>query len=179
MTGFDYIVLLVVGVAAIGGFMRGFVQEVLSLLAWVAGIMAIRLFHTALAQWLAERIGEGTSTEVLAFVLLLLVPYALIQLLARRVGSASRRSVLGPVDRALGFGFGMVKGVVVVIVGFSMLVLAYDTIWGVGGRPAWMVQARTYSFIDAGSRAFVEMIAERRDEYLQGQQDQPATTDAA
>ena len=31
MTGFDIIVFLIVGVAAIGGFMRGFVQEVLSL----------------------------------------------------------------------------------------------------------------------------------------------------
>ena len=30
MTGFDYIVLLIVGIAAAGGFMRGFLQEVLS-----------------------------------------------------------------------------------------------------------------------------------------------------
>jgi len=29
MTGFDYIVLFIVGVAAVGGFMRGLVQEVL------------------------------------------------------------------------------------------------------------------------------------------------------
>ena len=28
MTGFDYIVLLIVGIAAAGGFMRGFLQEV-------------------------------------------------------------------------------------------------------------------------------------------------------
>ncbi len=36
MTGFDFIVLVIVGVAAVGGFMRGFVQEVLSLAAWIA-----------------------------------------------------------------------------------------------------------------------------------------------
>ena len=29
MTGFDIIVLIIVGVAAVGGFMRGFVQEIL------------------------------------------------------------------------------------------------------------------------------------------------------
>ena len=48
MTGFDIIVLLIVGVAAIGGFLRGFVQEVLSLLSWVLAIFAIRYLHTDL-----------------------------------------------------------------------------------------------------------------------------------
>jgi membrane protein required for colicin V production len=41
MTGFDLIVLLVVGVAAVGGFLRGFVQEILSLVAWGVAILAI------------------------------------------------------------------------------------------------------------------------------------------
>lgn len=34
MTGFDYVVLLLVGLGAVGGFFRGFVEEVLSLAAW-------------------------------------------------------------------------------------------------------------------------------------------------
>ena len=46
MTGFDYIVLFIIAVAAIGGFMRGFVQEILSLLAWVLALFAIHYLHT-------------------------------------------------------------------------------------------------------------------------------------
>ena len=42
----DIFVLVVVGVAAIGGFWRGFVQEVLSLAAWFGSLVAIRFFHT-------------------------------------------------------------------------------------------------------------------------------------
>ena len=48
MTGFDWIVLIIVGVAATGGFMRGFVQEVFSLVAWTLAIFAIRFLHTPL-----------------------------------------------------------------------------------------------------------------------------------
>jgi membrane protein required for colicin V production len=70
--------------------------------------------------------------------------------------------VLGPIDRVLGLGFGAMKGLVIVVVVFSIFVLGYDTVWGPGGRPTWITQARTYPFVDASSRGLVEMIAARR-----------------
>ncbi len=48
MTGFDIIVLIIVGVAAVGGFLRGLVQEVLSVAAWILVIFAIHYLHTPL-----------------------------------------------------------------------------------------------------------------------------------
>jgi membrane protein required for colicin V production len=167
MTGLDIIVLLVVGVAAVGGFMRGFVQEVLSLAAWILAIFAIRYVHTDLTEFLAGFIGTSTSAALLAFALLLLIPYAGMKLIAGRVGRASRNSIIGPFDRVLGFGFGAVKGVIVVIVAFSLLVLGYDTVWGPEGRPVWIRDARTYSFINASSEAMVQLIEARRDRLKQ------------
>ena len=162
MTGLDYIVLLIVGVAAAGGFMRGLVQEILSLAGWFLAIFAIRALHTPATELLSGYIGTGTSTAILAFVLLLFVPYFAMTLIARSVGSASRKSVLGPVDRVLGLGFGMIKGFLIVVLAFSMVVLGYDSVWGAQGRPTWITSARTYSLVDASSRSLVEMIAERR-----------------
>lgn len=163
MTGFDIIVLLVVGIAAVGGFMRGFVQEVLSLAAWILAVFAIRYLHTDLSEFLAGYIGASTGTALLAFVLLLLIPYAAMKLIAGRLGRASRNSIIGPFDRVLGFGFGAVKGVIIVIVAFSILVLGYDTVWGVEGRPEWIRSARSYSFVNAGSEAMVQLIEARRE----------------
>lgn len=163
MTGFDIIVLLLVGVAAIGGFLRGFVQEVLSLAAWVLAIFAIRYLHTDLTAAVFEYIGSPTSAAILAFTLLLLIPYAAMKLIARVAGRTSRSSVLGPIDRLLGFGFGALKGSVIVVIGFSLLVLGYDQVWGGQGRPQWIADARTYQLADAGSKAMVQIIAERRE----------------
>jgi membrane protein required for colicin V production len=169
MTGFDFIVLGVVGVAAVGGFMRGFVQEVASLAAWIFAALAIRYIHTPLTLALAGYVGYGVATSILAFALLLLIPYAAMKVIANNLGSVSRNSTLGPIDRVLGFGFGGVKGVVVVIVAFSLLVLGYDTVWGAGGRPTWITTARSYDLVDGGSRSLVEMIAERRARMLEDQ----------
>jgi membrane protein required for colicin V production len=167
MTGFDIIVLLIVGVAAVGGFMRGFVQEVLSLAAWGLAAFAIRYLHTDLTAFLFQFIGTPSGAAVLAFVLLLLIPYAAMKLIAGRAGRSTRNSVLGPIDRVLGFGFGGVKGVIIVVMAFSVLVLGYDTAWGAAGRPTWMTTARTYSFVNAAADAMVQLI-DQRERYLEG-----------
>lgn len=169
MTGFDIAVLLLVGLGAITGFVRGFVQEVLSLAAWVVSLVAIHNLHSPLTQAFLDPIGTETGAAVLAFAVLLLVPFAIVKLLANRMGEASRNSVLGPIDRLIGFGFGAAKGILIAVMAFSVLVLGYDTIWGAAGRPIWITQARTYPFIDAGSRALVKLIAERRQEALEAE----------
>jgi membrane protein required for colicin V production len=162
MTGFDIAVLLVVGVGAVTGFLRGFVQEMLALLAWLFALFAIHYVHTPLSEALAPTIGTVSGGSVLAFALLLLVPYVTVKLVGNWLGAKTRSSLLGPVDRVLGFGFGAIKGIIIVVLGFSVLVLGYDTVWGVGGRPTWITQARTYRFINASSEGLVTMIARRR-----------------
>ena len=162
MTGFDIAVLVVLGLTAVTGLMRGFVQEVFALAAWVLALVAIKNLHTPLTAAVFPYVGTESGSAVLAFAILLLVPYAIVKLLASRMGEASRNSALGPIDRLLGLGFGAVKGMVVVVLAFSVLVLGYDTIWGAAGRPNWITQARSYSFVDAGSRYLVAKISDRR-----------------
>jgi membrane protein required for colicin V production len=161
MTGFDIIVLLVVAVAAVGGFMRGFVQELLSLLAWAVTILAIHNLHTPLYDWLIPLIGNAAGAATLAFAMLLLIPYAAMKLIAGRLGGKSRKSLLGPIDRVLGFGFGAIKGAIVVVCAFAILVLGYDATWGIAGRPDWIKQARTYPLVNASADELVQLIEDR------------------
>tara|TARA_B100000678_G_scaffold201132_1_gene169121 strand:+ start:1522 stop:2082 length:561 start_codon:yes stop_codon:yes gene_type:complete len=184
MTGFDIIVLLIVAMAAIGGFTRGIVQEVLSLAAWILALLAIQQLHTPLQAFLEPRVESSTTAAILAFALLLLIPYATVKLIAALVGSKARESLLGPLDRVLGFGFGALKGAIIVVVGFSLLVLGYDTVWGEQGRPTWIHNARTYASINAGSEALVGYIQERRaglrqDSAADGEGAQPVTGSSA
>jgi len=162
MTGFDLIVLIVVAIAAIGGFLRGLSQEVLSLASWVLAAFSVYYLHTPLTQGLREWYDAEPVTPILAFALLLLIPYAAMKVIASNVGEASRGSILGPIDRVLGFGFGAVKGALIMVFAFSILVLGFDTVWDYKGRPTWITTARTYDAADAFSKALVQMIDERR-----------------
>lgn len=171
MTGFDIGVLIVVGVTAASGFMRGFIHEILSLAAWVVAVLAIHYLHSPLTEKLIPFTSDKLGTAaVLAFALLLLIPYFIIKMLAKRMGDMSRDSLIGPIDRVIGFGFGGIKGLLIIVMGFSILVLGFDTLRGVGGRPVWMTQARTYPFVNSGSEALVKIIAERRTEAAKAEQ---------
>jgi len=164
MTGFDYVVFLIVAVCAIGGFFRGFVEEVLSLLAWCVGLFAVRYGHEPLTLWLTPYLKNETGAGVLAFGILTIVPYFTAKMIASSVGNASRSSVLGPIDRVLGFGFGAIKGFVLMVLGFSLLVFGYDIVWGPDGRPTWITAARTYPFLNAASEELMTVLDQRRDE---------------
>ena len=171
MNLFDIIVLAVIGIAAIGGFWRGLVQEVLSLASWVLAAFAIYYLHTPLTEALSAYLETEPATSILAFALLLLISYAAMKVIAINVGRASRNSIIGPIDLVLGFGFGLLKGSVIVVLAFSILALGYDEIWEFEGRPAWITTGKTYPFVDAFSRDIVSIIAERRDR-LQSEADE-------
>lgn len=160
MTELDVFVLVIVGIAAVGGFMRGLVQEVLSLAAWIVTLFAINRFHATLTEWIMGYSEDQVTSSVFAFVILLLIPLAAIKLIAKAAGDPKKGS-LSFIDKVLGFGFGMVKGVIMAVLAFSVVALGYDAAWGVSGRPSWITNARSYPFINASSIQLVELLNQR------------------
>ena len=163
MTALDIFVILVVGGAALVGFVRGFAHEVLALLAWIVAIVALKLFHTPLSARLVDSVGTEAGAAVLAFALLFVPTYIAVKLFAKAVGGRTRRSVLGPVDRVLGGGFGMVKGLLGATLFFLLANLATDMVYGPqADRPVWMTKSRTYPLLNASGRAIVDWVEARR-----------------
>ena len=163
MTALDIFVILVVGGAALVGFVRGFAHEVLALFAWIVAIVALKLFHEPLAGRLVESVGTEAGAAVLAFALLFVPTYIAVKLFAKAVGGRTRRSVLGPVDRILGGGFGMVKGLLGATLIFLLANLATDMVYGGDAeRPEWMTASRTFPLLNASGRAVVDWVEERK-----------------
>lgn len=163
MNAVDILVLLLLGGCAIFGLLRGFVQETLSLIAWVLGIFAIRLFHSAAAALLTPFVGTESGAAILAFILVFGITFGAGKLLAHAIGRRTRQSILGPVDRVLGAGFGAVKGLIGATLVFLAFSLVYDTFYGSGARrPDWLSDARTYPLLNASGQAISEFVAERR-----------------
>jgi membrane protein required for colicin V production len=163
MTALDIFVILLLGGAALIGFVRGFTHEVLSLLAWVGGIAALKLFHAPLQTRLVDTVGTEAGASAVAFALLFLPAYIAVKLFARAVGGKARRSVLGPVDRLLGGGFGMLKGLIGATLFFLLANLATDMVYGTrADRPEWMTDSKTYPLLNATGRAVVDWVETRR-----------------
>jgi membrane protein required for colicin V production len=163
MTALDIAVLFLIGGGAVRGFMRGFVMEALSLAALIAAIIALRLFHAPVTAMLHGLVGSEGGAAMLAYLGLFFGILIGGNMLAKMIGSSTRNSVLGPVDRVLGLGFGAIKGLLVATVAFLGFSIIYDTLYGASEpRPQWMREARTYPLLSASGNAMSEWLEERR-----------------
>jgi membrane protein required for colicin V production len=163
LSALDMVVLLGVGLAGLMGLARGFVTEVLSMLAWVLIVVALRLFHLPLAERLAPIVGNGSGAAVLAFALIAGICYFGGRLIANAIGGRTRKSVLGPLDRALGLGFGLLKGLILASLAFLLMMLVIDTIdGGPERRPDWITESTVYPLLNATSASIAEFVDRRR-----------------
>jgi len=163
LSALDIIVILLVGGASVLGLMRGFVTEVLSLVAWIFVVFALRVFHMPLTHVLEGPIGTTAGATILAFALISGVTYFGGRLVANEIGSRTRSSVLGPLDRALGLGFGALKGLILASLIFLLTTLVFDTIGGgPSRRPPWLTESRTYPLLTATSAGVADFVDRRR-----------------
>lgn len=115
MTPMDWIVLLILAVSAILGLVRGLVQEIFSLLAWVMAFVSAKWGAVALAPVLPIEGGNPQLRYFVAFALVFLGMMIVVLLLGRVVKSAAKAAGLGGVDRVVGTAFGFARGVVILI----------------------------------------------------------------
>lgn len=158
------IVLTIVGGSAVLGFMRGLVQEVTTLLAWILAIAAVYFFHAPVTALVSGWVGAGSGAAVLGFVLLFGGVFALAKWASVAMGRRSRASIVGGFDRGLGAGFGAIKGLLIATIGFMLLTLLYDIGYGTAPRPEWMSASRSYPALSASGAAMSKVVAERRAE---------------
>lgn len=116
LTAFDVGVGILVLISAILATARGLTREVLSLATW-AGSAAIAIYmwqyHPEIARgFIAEQIVADVATVVVSFIVSLIV----LHLITMRIADFVVDSKVGPLDRTLGFIFGIARGVLIAVV---------------------------------------------------------------
>lgn len=114
MTGFDFAVIAILLVSLLFGLWRGLVYEVLSLMGWPIAFVLSKLFAGNVAPMMpgAQETMRITLAYAVVFVAALIVWGVLAWLASRLVKVAG----LGWLDRLLGGLFGVLRGVLVMLV---------------------------------------------------------------
>ena len=138
LTAFDVGVGVLVLISAILATARGLTREVLSLATW-AGSAAIAIYmwqyHPEIARGLiAEQIVADVATVVVTFIVALII----LHLITMRIADFVVDSKVGPLDRTLGFIFGVARGVLIAVV------LVIFGLWLMPNNlPSWAADSRS------------------------------------
>src|SRR5262245_50238721 len=115
MTLFDLGVVAILVISIAISLLRGLSREMVSLAVWIGGFILATYFGGYVAAYLPEKL-QPLWSALLGF----LIVFGLVLLIGWIVGmalsSAVRASGLAPADRALGILFGLVRGLLIVLV---------------------------------------------------------------
>jgi membrane protein required for colicin V production len=114
MNWVDYTIIGIIAVSAVISIARGFVREVLSLVAWVAAFWVALTFSHRAAEYAADYIHNPSVREATAFVVLFLVTLIVIALVNYFIVQLVEKTGISGTDRFLGMIFGLARGVVIV-----------------------------------------------------------------
>ena len=114
MTGLDFVVLTILLISLSIGLWRGLIYEVLSLLGWPIAFVLSRLSADSIAKLLpmVEETMRITAAYALVFIAALIVWGILAKMLSKMLKAMGSDWS----DRAMGGMFGVVRGVLVVLV---------------------------------------------------------------
>jgi membrane protein required for colicin V production len=145
----DIGLLAFLGVSVLIGLARGFVFELLSLAGWLAAYLA-GLWLTAELQPYIHIGDPGSSLNYGAtFAIVFLVTLVLWSLGARLVRALIHATPLSAIDRLLGAGFGLLRGVVLLLVVTAVIgvspwakAIAWQRSQGAVWLNAWLLELR-------------------------------------
>ena len=114
-TGFDLLVVVLLGLSTVLGMWRGFVREVFAVLSWGLAIYMTRHYSNWMVEWLSPVVDSVYIRELLSLILVFLVVFFIMRLLGMVCLPALlvRPLGLGFWDGLLGGIFGMVRGILI------------------------------------------------------------------
>ncbi|WP_108482435.1 CvpA family protein [Oceaniglobus ichthyenteri] len=160
MEGFtiiDGVVAGVIVISAILAYSRGFVREAMAIVGWIAAAVLAFIFAPQAEPLvreipvLGDFLGDSCELSIIAaFAVVFAVALVLASIFTPLFAGAVQRSALGGVDQAIGFLFGVARGVLLVAVALVVYsrVVTTDSIPMVDNSRTAKIFARTQDSID-------------------------------
>lgn len=153
MNAADLAVLAVLVLSAILAFARGFTHETLAIGGWIAAVFATVYGFEPLKPYAELYVQPIWLADIVTGAGLFLVTLLIATILSRAIARRIQGSVLGPVDRSLGFLFGLARGAVIVCLAYLLFVQIVPP----DDRPAWIVEARTRPLVERGAGLMLDL----------------------
>lgn len=139
MTIGDIILLAVMLFSGLLALIRGFIREMLGLIALILAIVVTIMTHEQATTFANQYLQPEEVAEIAAGVAVFILAWFVFAIIFRQISKVIAGMAPGMINRSLGFAFGLVRGLVIV----AIIYLVFDKILpGQQSKPEWVNQAR-------------------------------------
>lgn len=154
LTAFDIATLGLLVFSGGVGYLRGLLREVFSAGAFVAAGLATVFGYPFLKEPAHAALSPDWLGDVVVVVGIFMVIYIAVRILAGQVANSIRDGLqIGALDRSLGFGFGLLRGLLIMALGLIVFQAATPP----DRMPGWLTGAKTYPMVNSTATALKSM----------------------
>lgn len=154
VTFLDCLIVLVIVVSAGYAAWRGFLWETLTIFEWVAAAFACLYFGPYLIPMMRSLVSQPWLASVLAYAAVFLAVFIPLAFMSHRFSESVKNSPIGPLDRAAGVAFGVVRGLVIV----GLAYLAYTYFNPIRQQPRWLTEAELLPVVQSTAEVLLSVV---------------------
>lgn len=154
VTFLDCLIVLVIVVSAGYAAWRGFLWETLTIFEWVAAAFACLYFGPYLIPMMRSLVSQPWLASLLAYAAVFLAVFIPLAFMSHRFSESVRNSPIGPLDRAAGVAFGVVRGLVIV----GLAYLAYTYFNPIRQQPRWLTEAELLPVVQSTAEVLLSVV---------------------
>ncbi|TYC63359.1 CvpA family protein [Rhodobacterales bacterium] len=156
ITLLDGLLLAIMFISAVLAMIRGFVREVLSIVSWVAAAAAAFLLYERVLPYAKQYISHDVVAMGVSAAAIFLVTLIIVSYITMRISDFVLDSRIGALDRTLGFVFGAVRGLLLVVVAL----LFFDWFVQPEQQPQWVINAKSRPVLQSIGQRLVSVLPE-------------------
>jgi membrane protein required for colicin V production len=145
-----YLDLGLLGICFLSGLLamyRGLTREALSIISWALAALATLYFvayRSDIAETLAADYDQSALVMKIALgVAIFVIVLIIVHFITIRFSDSVLESRVGMIDRILGFGFGIVRGFLLIVIGYMFANFLFEE----KIMPPWVTEAQSYPYI--------------------------------
>ena len=162
VTFIDCLIVLIVVVSAGYAAWRGFLWETLTIFAWVTASFGCLYFGPYIIPLTRSLVGEGWLANILAYAAVFLAVFIPFAFMTYRFSQSVKNSPIGPLDRAAGVAFGVVRGLVLVALAY----MAFTYFVPIRSQPGWLTEARLLPIVQNTADVLLTVIPDHSPDYF-------------
>lgn len=137
VTFMDVVVFTIITFSSILAMLRGFSRGIFSIFSWILAALGAYFFHDQLLPYVVPYITHSSLALFTSCAIIFIVIFLFTSFLTMRLSSLVLQSSVGPVDRLLGFIFGIARGIIICAVGTVLVTNMIQQ----KKRPEWLIKS--------------------------------------
>ncbi len=150
----DIGIVAVMVISALLAASRGFVKEVLAVGAWIAAALAALFLFPSMKDFTRDLVSREILADGITIGVIFVVTLVVVSLISQPISERVRESNMGSADRALGFGFGLVRGALIVAIGYLLVTWVAP----VNDQPDWLRDAKLIPLVEQAGQWLLELV---------------------